>query len=190
MRWSLSRVGSGTSRPGPRCSPTPSASAGASTETSGIDDGSPPPSAQTPTPVARNIGCPEGAPDARSPHPADDRVYGGTLSFLRAPGFAQESSENRLTFAYDVSQQVRTVSRNPPWIAQLAVGRLLADGYPRDAQHAAEFVAECIVASDLYLPYEPVRRDVSSGPIQVSSRSGGGQDGWQLVTDVDVTFRG
>jgi hypothetical protein len=169
----------------PAVLPDPSASAGASTQTSGIDDGSPPPSAPTPTPVARNIGCPEGAPDARSPHPADDRVYGGTLSFLRAPGFAQESSENRLTFAYDVSQQVRTVSRNPPWIAQLAVGRLLADGYPRDAQHAAEFVAECIVASDLYLPYDPVRRDVSSRPIQIS-----GQDGWQLVTDVDVTLTG
>jgi hypothetical protein len=165
--------------------------ASASAETSGIDHSSPPPSTSpTPTPVDRNIGCPEGAPDARSPHPADDRVYGGILSFVRAPGFSREAPEDRLTFAYDVSQQVRTVSRNPPWIAQFAVGRLLADGYPRDAQHAAEFVAECIVASDLYLPYDPVRRDVSSRPIQISSRDGEGQDGWELVTDVDVTLAG
>lgn len=174
----------------PAVLPGPSASGGASAGASGIDDGTRPPSTQTPTPVARNIGCPEGAPDARSPHPVDDRVYGGILSFRRAPGFAREASENRLTFAYDVSQQVRTVSRNPPWIAQLAVGRLLADGYPRDAQHAAEFVAECIVASDLYLSYDPVRRDVSSRPIQISGQDGEGQAGWQLVTDVDVTLTG
>lgn len=158
------------------------------------DDGSPEPTSSpstnrtSPRPTSaapRAIGCPEGAPDARSPHPSDGRVHGGNLSFPRVDSFVPEAPENRLTFAYDVVQQVRTVSLNPPWIAQLGLGRLLADGYPRTAQHTAELVTECIVASDLYRPYEPQRRDLDSRPITVS-----GTDGWLITTDVEVGVAG
>ena len=153
------------------------------------DDSSPEPSS-SPAPsitsaAPRAIGCPEGAPDARSPHPSDGRVHGGNLSFPRVDSFIPEAPENRLTFAYDVVQQVRTVSLDPPWIAQLGLGRLLADGYPRTAQHTAELVTECIVASDLYRPYDPDRRDVDSRPITVS-----GTDGWLITTDIGVHVDG
>ena len=150
------------------------------------DDRSPSPTgSSSPEPTVRNIGCPEGAPDARSPHPADDRVYGGNLSFPRVQKFTPESAENRLTFAYDVTQQIRTVSLDPSWLAQLAVGRLLSDGYPRDAEHTAEFVTECIVASQMYRPYDPERRDVVSRAIRVGDR-----DGWLLTADVGVDVPG
>jgi Protein of unknown function (DUF2510) len=133
------------------------------------------------SPQPRAIGCPDGAPDARAPHPADNRVYGGNLSFPRVDTFVPERAENRLSFAYDVTQQIRTVSLEPPWIAQLALGRLVADGYPRDARHTAELVTECIVASDLYRTHGPTRRDLESRPITVS-----GIDGWLITTDVVV----
>ncbi len=152
------------------------------------DDGSPDkPGTAAPSESAapRAIGCPEGAPDARSPHPSDGRVHGGNLSFPRVDSFLPEAPENRLTFAYDVGQQVRTVSLDPPWIAQLGLGRLLADGYPRTAQHTAELVTECIVASELYLPYSPSRRDIASRPITVS-----GNEGWLITTDVLVDVPG
>jgi hypothetical protein len=157
--------------------PDPTAGATRSPRADATPSGSP-----SPEPTARNIGCPEGAPDARAPHPADDRVYGGNLSFPRVAAFTPERSENRLTFAYDLTQQVRTVSLDPPWIAQLGAGRLIADGYPRDAEHTAEFVTECIVASELYEPYDPQRRDVVSRAIRVS-----GTDAWLLTTDVVVS---
>lgn len=135
--------------------------------------------------ASRAIGCPVGAPDARGPHPADARVYGGNLSFPRVTSYLPEAPENRLTFAYDVTQQTRTVSLDPPWISQLAVGRLMADGYPRTAQHTAELVTECIVASDLYLPHRPTRRDLSSRLVTVS-----GQDGWLITTEILVDLPG
>ena len=156
-------------------SPDPTRSAGPNRPTP--DSPRPSPTSAAP----RAIGCPEGAPDARSPHPSDGRVHGGNLSFPRVDSFLPEAPENRLTFAYDVVQQVRTVSLDPPGIAQLGLGRLLADGYPRTAQHTAELVTECIVASDMYRPYDPRRSDVDSRPITVS-----GTDGWLITTDVGV----
>jgi hypothetical protein len=158
--------------------PSPTTSA---TGTGSADDSSPTPSGGFSSPAPRAIGCPNGAPDARAPHPADDRVHGGDLSFPRVDSFLSEAPENRMTFAYDVVQQVRTVSLDPPWIAQLALGRLLADGYPRDAEHTAELVTECIVASDMYRSYSPQRHDRSSREITVS-----GQDGWLITTDIVV----
>jgi hypothetical protein len=161
--------------------PSPATSGSA---TSSSDDSSPTPTTgarPTSSPAPRAIGCPEGAPDARAPHPADDRVHGGNLSFPRAVNFLPEAPENRMTFAYDVVQQVRTVSSAPPWIAQLALGRLLADGYPRTAQHTAELVTECIMASEMYRSYNPERHDRSSHQITVS-----GRDGWLITTDIVV----
>jgi hypothetical protein len=169
-------------------SPTNGASA-----TDASDDSSPTPTdgrRPTSSPTPRAIGCPQGAPDARAPHPADDRVHGGNLSFPRVVTFLPEAPENRMTFAYDVVQQVRTVSLDPPWIAQLALGRLLADGYPRTAQHTAELVTECIVASDMYRSHHAERHDRTSHQITVS-----GRDGWLITTDVvvdvpNLPFRG
>jgi hypothetical protein len=161
--------------------PSPATSAPA---TGSTDDSSPTPSngvRPTSSPAPRAIGCPAAAPDARAPHPADDRVHGGNLSYPRVVTFLPEAPENRMTFAYDVVQQVRTVSLDPPWIAQLALGRLLADGYPRTAQHTAELVTECIVASDMYRSYRPERHDRTSNQITVS-----GQDGWLITTDIIV----
>ncbi len=166
----------------------PSPTAGAPEDGSSVQSRSPQSSTSTLSP--RAIGCPVGAPDARAPHPTDGRVRGGNLSFPRLSAFVPEHPENRLTFAYDVTQQTRTVSLDPPWIAQLALGRLLADGYPRTAQHTAELVTECVVASDLYRSHRPQRRDLDSSPITVS-----GVDGWLITADVlvdvpDLAFEG
>ena len=38
-----------------------------------------------------------------------------------------------MSFAWDVTQQIKIVSQTPGWIAQLAVGQLRADDFGRDA---------------------------------------------------------
>ena len=49
--------------------------------------------------------CPLAIPNLREPHPVDNRVYGGNLSFLAEPTFRAAAEEARLNFAWDVTQQ-------------------------------------------------------------------------------------
>jgi Protein of unknown function (DUF2510) len=164
-----------------------------SSTVSGWDDSSatPEPSA-TPSPTATPTRtpsglapCPNGDPNRRAAHPTGDRVYGGNLSFARAAGFRPEAQEPRLSFGYDVVQQVLSVSNNPGWIAQLAVGQLLrSDGYIR-ARQTAEELAECTVTGLMYQPYQPSRQDRQSKAITVS-----GHSGWLIDTDIRVVAPG
>jgi hypothetical protein len=166
-----------------------------SSTVSGWDDSSPTPEptpsataspTTSPSPTPSGLApCPSGDPNGRAAHPNDDRVYGGNLSFTRAAGFRPEAQEPRLTFAYDVVQQVLEVSNNPRWIAQLAVGRLLrSDGYV-GARQAAEELAECAVTGLMYQPYQPRRKDRLSKAITVS-----GHKGWLIDTDIQVVAPG
>ena len=166
-----------------------------SSTVSGWDDSSPtpeptpsatasPPATPSPTPSGL-APCPSGDPNLRAAHPNDDRVYGGNLSFTRAAGFRPEAQEARLTFAYDVVQQVLPVSTDPGWIAQLAVGRLLrSDGY-KSARQTAEGLVECTVTGLMYEPYQPSRKDRQSKAITVS-----GHSGWLIDTDIRVVAPG
>ena len=162
-----------------------------SSTVSGWDDSSPtaePTASPTATPSPTPSGlapCPSGDPNLRAAHPNDDRVYGGNLSFVRAAGFRPEAQEPRLTFAYDVVQQVLPVSTDPGWIAQLAVGRLLrSDGY-KSARQTAEGLVECTVTGLMYEPYQPSRKDRQSKAITVS-----GHSGWLIDTDIRVVAPG
>ncbi len=126
--------------------------------------------------------CRGGSPTTRAQHPADDRVHGGNLSFPAAPGFAQATPEGRLTFAWDTSQQTFTVDQDPAWVAQLAVGQVrAADGFGPGAQGAAERVLRCVLASDLYRPYDASAALTGSAPRTVS-----GSDGWRVAAQVLV----
>jgi hypothetical protein len=90
-----------------------------------------------------------------------------------------------LTFAYDIVQQVLPVSKNPGWIAQLAVGRLLhSDGYV-SARQTAEELVECTVTGLMYEPYQPDRKDRRSKAITVS-----GHSGWLIDTEIRVVSPG
>jgi hypothetical protein len=170
-----------------------------SSTVSGWDDSSPtaeptaePTPSATPSPTASPSAipsglapCPSGAPDRRAAHPNDGRVHGGNLSFARAAGFQPAASEPRLSFAYDVVQQVLWVSDEPGWIAQLAVGQLLrSDGYISTRQTAGQLV-ECTVTGLMYQPYQPSRQDRESKAIKVSGRSG-----WLIETDIRVVAPG
>ena len=163
-----------------------------SSTVSGWDDSSPtalPSARPTPTPAATGQSlapCARGDPNRRDDHPTDGRVHGGGLSFAEVAGFAPAAPEPRLSFAYDVTQQYRGVDDNPPWIAQLAVGRLRsADGFDAGARHAAESAAQCTVSSNMYLPYAPERRDLRSQTLTV-----GGRSGWLVETDIVVDTTG
>ena len=136
----------------------------------------------TPTPTAIPAPCPVGNPDARADHPNDDRVYGGNLSFAAEPTFDHFAFEPRLSFGYDVVQQTFQVSDRPPWIAQLAVGRLRArDGFSGDPRNTVQSVVRCIVGGDIYGPYRPSRRDVRSSSVIVDRH-----EGWLIETEVRV----
>ncbi len=81
-----------------------------------------------------------------------------------------------------MSQQVKLVSDDPSWIAQVAVGELRsADGFDRDAQRTADEVMDCVVSSDLYSLYTGARRDTSSIAVEVDGRAG-----WRIESEVDV----
>jgi hypothetical protein len=157
--------------PTPSATPIPSRSA------------SPSRSSRSPIPL---VPCPLGIPNLRAPHPVDNRVYGGNLSFPAEPTFRPATEEPRMVFAWDVTQQTLPVSAAPLWIAQLAVGRLRASGgFVHDPQNTAESFLECTLTSEMYDSYEPVRTDRRSEAITID-----GQEGWLIETDITVTAPG
>ncbi len=137
---------------------------------------------RSPTTAEESIACPRGNPNVRAKHPRDDRVHGGGWSFPEIDGFDPAAPESRLTFAWDVTQQVRPVSEDPSWIAQVAVGELRsADGFDRDAQRTADEVMDCVVSSDLYGLHSGARRDTGSAAVEVDGRAG-----WRIESDIVV----
>jgi hypothetical protein len=154
------------------------------TSVSGGDDRSPTPPPTASPSASRNAEapCPVGNPNGRAGHPTDGRVYGGNLSFASEPSFEPARAEPRFTFAHDVTQQVRRVHDDPGWIAQLAVGEVLAeDGFGPKTREAAEIVVQCAVTSQLYQPYRATRRNLRSEAITVD-----GHAGWVIESQVRV----
>lgn len=163
-----------------------------STASGGNDSPDPTPSV-TPSPTpplatasgssgAPSLDCPVGDPDQRAPHPADGRVYGGNVSFPAVATFEPAMGEPRFHFAYDVVQQTRGVNASPPWIAQLAVGRLEARGpFGSDARSTADALVQCAIAGGIYRPYQPSRQDRRSEQVVVDGRRG-----WLIETDISV----
>jgi hypothetical protein len=135
----------------------------------------------TPTPKAL-VRCPKGDPVLRAAHPIDGRVHGGNLSFEEQPTFESATIEQRFSFGYDVLQQSVTVSQNPPWIAQLAVGQLRGkDGFVNDPRNTVESMAQCVITGNMYNPYLPTRTDIRSESLRIDGRSG-----WLIETEITV----
>jgi Protein of unknown function (DUF2510) len=136
------------------------------------------PTPATPVPVR----CPKGDPTLRAPHPTDGRVYGGNLSFEEQPTFERAAGEPRFHFAYDVIQQTLIVSRDPNWIAQLAVGQLRAkDGFFDDPRITVENLARCVITGQMYSPYLPTRTDIRSESLSID-----GHPGWLIESEITV----
>jgi hypothetical protein len=151
-------------------SATPTADASQSRSTS--------PTPATPVPLR----CPKGNPTLRASHPIDGRVYGGNLSFEEQPTFDRAAVERRFHFAYDVIQQTLAVSRDPAWIAQLAVGQLRAtDGFVDDPRNTVESLARCVISGNMYSPYLPTRSDIRSESLSID-----GHPGWLIESEVTV----
>jgi len=152
--------------------------------TSGLAGSSPSPtteSTQTP-PVTTLVRCPKGNPNLRANHPLDDRVYGGNLSFEEQPTFEPAAIEPRFSFAYDILQQSVLVSREPAWIAQLAVGQLRGkDGFVNDAQNTVESLVHCVITGNMYSPYVPTRTDIRSESLSID-----GHSGWLIDSEITV----
>jgi hypothetical protein len=155
---------------------------------SGTENSSPsrtPTSTATPsaTPSASPLKrCPKGNPYQRARHPSDGRVYGGNLSFEAQPAFEAAVVESRFSFAYDVLQQSLSVSQNPNWIAQLAVGQLRRkDGFVRDARNTVESLVECVIVGNMYGPYVPTRTDIRSESLSIDGRRG-----WLIDSEITV----
>jgi hypothetical protein len=137
------------------------------------------PTPPTPRPVVR---CPKGNPNLRAQHPTDGRVYGGNLSFEEQPTFERAAPEPRFSFAYDVVQQTLSVSQDPAWIAQLAVGRLPGRvGFARDARNTVENLVHCVISGNMYSPYLPTRTDIRSESLSID-----GHSGWLIESEITV----
>jgi hypothetical protein len=153
----------------------------------GLTDASPTPPAEptaTPSPTATPVParCPKGNPNQRAAHPSDGRVHGGNLSFPEQPTFDRASLEERFSFAYDVIQQTLTVSQDPRWIAQLAVGRLRGkDGFGNDPRSTVESLMRCVITGNMYSPYLPARTDIRSESLSID-----GHDGWLIESEITV----
>jgi hypothetical protein len=137
------------------------------------------PTPATPVPVVR---CPKGNPNLRATHPSDGRVHGGNLSFAEQPTFDRAAVEPRFSFAYDVLQQSITVSQDPPWIAQLAVGQLRGkDGFVKDPRNTVESLVRCVISGNMYSPYLPTRTDMRSESLSID-----GHSGWLIESEITV----
>jgi len=113
-------------------------------------------------------------------------VHGGNLSFAPVPSFNPAAPEPRLSYAYDVTQQTLSVSRDPGWIAQLAVGQVRArSGFEGGARATVESIVECATSSLFYAPYGATRTDIASRAVIVSGKSG-----WLVETDITVSKPG
>jgi hypothetical protein len=171
--------------------PLPAATVGGGDDSSPSEPAQPrdeaSPSGASPQPLPH---CQRGDPDDRSPHPDDGRVYGGNLSFPEQRTFDPAASEPRMTFARDVTQQIKIVSRTPGWIAQLAAGQVRADDFGRVARTAAEKVAECLVTGDLYRTHSAARHDLRSAAIKIDDRNGWLIEGEIRVTEPGLKFAG
>jgi len=152
--------------------------------TSGLAGSSPAPTVKpTQTPPTRPlVQCPKGNPLQLARHPSDGRVHGGNLSFAEQPTFEPAAIETRFSFAYDVLQQTVTVSQDPPWIAQLAVGQLRRkDGFVNDARNTGESLARCVISGKMYSPYLPTRNDLRSESLSIN-----GRNGWLIESEITV----
>ena len=146
----------------------------------GVNDSSP---TSRPSSTKALVPCPTGDPDARADHPNDERVYGGNLSFAAQPTFEHFALEPRLSFGYDVVQQTFQVNDNPPWIAQLAVGRLLArDGFVNDPRNTAASVVQC-ADRQRSLPLVPPQPGVSCRSTSVTVDR---HEGWLIESEIRV----
>ena len=136
------------------------------------------PTPATPIPLR----CPKGNPILRDSHPIDGRVYGGNLSFEEQPTFDRAAVETRFHFAYDVIQQTLTVSQDPGWIAQLAVGQLRAnDGFVDGPRNTVENLVHCVITGQMYSPYLPTRSDIRSESLSID-----GHPGWLVESEITV----
>jgi Protein of unknown function (DUF2510) len=157
--------------------PTPTPTATGLTGTS-----STPTATRSPTATPVPARCPKGDPNRRAAHPSDGRVHGGNLSFPEQPTFDRASLEKRFSFAYDVIQQSLTVSQDPPWIAQLAVGQLRRkDGFGNDPRSTVESLMRCVITGNMYSPYLPARTDIRSESLSID-----GHDGWLVESEITV----
>jgi hypothetical protein len=142
----------------------------------------PTPSARSTSATAVPVRCPKGNPNRRASHPIDGRVYGGNLSFEEQPTFQPEAVEPRFSFAYDVVQQTLSVSQDPDWIAQLAVGQLRSgDGFAGDARKTVENFVHCLITGNMYSPYLPTRTDIRSESLSIN-----GHSGWLIDSEITV----
>jgi Protein of unknown function (DUF2510) len=136
------------------------------------------PTTATPVPLR----CPKGNPNRRASHPSDGRVHGGNLSFAEQPTLEPAALESRFTFAYDVIQQAVIVSPDPPWLAQLAVGRLRRkDGFVGDPRSTVESLVRCVITGNMYSPYLPTRTDIRSEGLSID-----GHSGWLVDSEITV----
>lgn len=89
---------------------------------------------------------PAGRGGLRADHPQDGRGHGGNLSFPAEPTYRPTEAEARLSTAFDVAQQTLSVTSNPGWVSQLAVGKLLSESRSvEDPRTTAEGLGSCIV---------------------------------------------
>jgi Protein of unknown function (DUF2510) len=171
-------VYTGNHRQADRAVPSPTVSANASSARPTAGPSQSPSATLTPSPLR----CPKGDPNLRATHPTDGRVYGGNLSFEEQPTFEHAAAEPRFSFAYDVLQQTLPVSKDPGWIAQLAVGQLPAkDGFVDDPRHTVENLVRCVIAGKMYSPYLPTRTDIRSESLSID-----GHNGWLIESEITV----
>ena len=134
--------------------------------------------------------CPKMAEtNERNPHPIDDRVYGGSLSYpmLGSPWGAVNTDDNRIPFGRDTAEQLISIhpgydGPTSDWVASVMVGELYAgDGFYSPEQGSA-IVNKCIFGT-LYGDTE-----VTPETIKSEAYSLDGYDGWITVTNLTFSI--
>ena len=144
--------------------PTPSDSAGTSTDQRGN---------------AQLVGCPVSPPETL-PHSADGRLHGGHLSVEKLPAPWFDDFTGFVDWSVDTSGQLLEIV--PGWVSNSAVGALLvSDGFSTPRQAASAFLS-CYATSSYYRGFTG-RSDLVSEAVTVD-----GHPGWHLRSEVRVVF--
>lgn len=145
---------------------------------------SPPPSSASksgePTTGGSTIPCPVGDPNARQPHPSDDRLHGGGISVAKIPNWTTGGAT--LSWTYD--QDVQTDRVTSGWFSLVGVAALsVADGFEAPKM-AARSVYECMASSGYYSGFTGSKVLVSK-PFSLAGKSG-----WRVTGEVYVSNLG
>ena len=192
------RPGTGTAggpvTPSPTATQSVAASRSAGAGPSADRSSSPAPSASSQTagtsttaqpPVHR---CPDAEPTRATEHPSDGRVHGGALSFdaVAGHGFSKPGVVDHFYWWYDEHGQHAKITDNDSgsaWQQWIAAGTVAIQPGFQTPRQAARMSTKCAISAGDYRGYTG-SKTADDQAVKLD-----GQDGWKVITEVNVSGR-